>query len=625
MKILSPILLLFCCIISLANTNASPLQPLGTPVKVSENRGVVAVEIDGQPYVATFAADRYQGGIRNSLLLINPENGQANQYWFPSEEVYNGDIFHILRADNGCIYTTIGNVFVEFNLKQRTWSFQAPADGMAMSFVQAPSGKVYFGTYPDSNLWEFDPASRELCKIGQLDPVEKYPLRLGADKTDWVYAGVGTARNNLVAMNSRTGQRRQLIDEATRRIGTGVIYPGQDGQVYARSYESQNSPFFLLKDGQAIVTDPAGIQFSPRNNIHFQHALADFPGGGQIKNCSLPDKTLEWVDKSGQTRTVQFDYTSNGAAISSLVVGNDGNIYGSTNHPMHLWKYDPVTSMFTDYTGIPEVGGGNFPNLVAWKNEIIGPTYSSNATLYRFNPQQTWTKGIGHNPNPRPLGQYPSIARPRVAHLLRDGHTVVLAGFPGYGYTGGGMVFYDLEKNIPTTLDTKVLLPGHSIIALRQLPGGILVGGTSTEAPGGGQAIAKTSLIFLMNPATHNILGQTEIGADIFSLELLPNGNVAGITRNSQLFVYNPQTQKILSRVDATKQGSVINAGQSLIRDDTGRVYLILSQSISQVLPNGTIRELTRLPENATSGIAIKNGALYFAAGARLWKYTLPQ
>ncbi len=599
-------------------------QLIGTPVKVSENRGVMAVEIDGKPYVAAFAADRYETGTRNSLLLINPENGQADQYWYPLEEVSNGDIFHMLRADNGCIYTTIGHNFVEFNLKERTWSFEAPIDGMAMSFVQAPSGKIYFGTYPQSSLWEFDATTRQLRQVGQLDPVEKYPSFLATDKTDWVYAGIGTARNNLVAINVQTGEHIQLLAEAERKVGTGVVYTGQDGQVYARAYGATDAPFFLLRNGQATPAKPAGIAFAARQNIHFQRTLADFPGGGLIKSCSLPDKKLEWIDKAGQTHTVPFDYTSSGAAISSMTMGNDGNLYGSTNHPMHFWKLDPATNAFTDYTGIPDVGGGNFPNLLAWKNQIIGPTYSHGA-IYRFDPTQAWTKSLGANANPKLLGKHPVISRPRVAQLLNDGHTAVFAGFPGYGHTGGGMVFYDLEKDTATTLDSKALLQGHSTVSLRQLPNGILIGGTSTEAPGGGQRTAETSLIFRMDPTTHEILDQTEIGADVFGLELLSDNSVVGITRDSQLFTYNPEMQKVLSRIDVKTQGDVINAGQSLIRDENGRVYLILSQSISQVLPDGTIQELTRLKENATSGIAIKDGQLYYATGARLWKFALPQ
>jgi len=606
------------------HTSAAPLELVGNPVKVSENRGVMAVSIDGQPYVAAFAADRYKTGTRNSLLLIDAATGQATQYWFPKEDFSNGDIFHMLRANNGCLYTTIGNVFVEFNLKQRQWSFQASIDGMAMSFVQAPSGKIYFGTYPKSSLWEFDATTRKLRNVGQLDAVEKYPTFLAADESDWIYAGIGTARNNLVAMNTQTGERNQLIAEADRKIGGGVVYPGQNGQVYARAYGASDAPFYLLKDGQPISTKPDGIVFAARQNIHFQKTLADFPGGGQIISCSLPEKTLTWSDKDKQTHTVKFDYTSSGAAISSLTVGNDGHLYGSSNHPMHFWKLDTTTSHFTDYTGIPEVGGGNFPNLLAWKNQIVGPTYSSGA-VYRFDPAKPWTKGAKPDANPQLLGKYPPITRPRVSLLLNDGHTAVFAGFPGYGHTGGGMVFYDLNTDSAKTLDANALLPGHSTVSLRQLPNGMLIGGTSTEAPGGGQRTAETSLVFIMDPTIKKILSQTEIGADVFGLEILPNGHVAGITRDSEFFIYNPATQEILSRRDVKTSGGVINAGQSLIRDENDRVFLVLSQSISQIFPDGTLQQLTRLPENATSGIAIHNNNLYFATGARLWKYALPQ
>src|SRR5690606_17516780 len=51
---------------TLAQTAAPKL--LGTPVQISENRGRMAIDIDGQPYIAAFAYDHYQNGARNSLL-----------------------------------------------------------------------------------------------------------------------------------------------------------------------------------------------------------------------------------------------------------------------------------------------------------------------------------------------------------------------------------------------------------------------------------------------------------------------------------------------------------------------------------------------------------------------------
>ena len=607
-------------------SQAAQPQLLGTPVKVSENRGRMAVDIDGKPFIAAFAYDHYKNGSRNSLLLVNPLNGETTQYWYPKKDAANGDLFHMLRANNGCLYLTLGNEFVEFNLNQRAWTFHAPIDGMAMSFTQAPDGKVYFGTYPKSTLWEFDPATRELREVGRLDDTEKYPSFLGADKFGWVYAGIGTARNNLVAMNAQTGERVQLADEATRNVGSGVVYLGQDGNIYGRAFGSSKSPLLLLQNGKATPVDAANVHFNVRNDIHFQSVLTDFPNGAKLLGVDLGSKRASFIDKDGKRHDVTFDYQTNGAMISSLTLGNDGNIYGSTNHPMHLWKYDPMKSTFTDYGGIPEVGGGNFPNLVAWNNKIVGATYP-HGTAYIFDPSLPWTNGIGDNPNPKQIGDYTDdvLARPRVALLLNDGHTAIFSGFSGYGRTGGGMVFYDLQTNTAKVLSSEELLPGHSTIALRQLPNGLLAGGTSIEAPGGGHLLATKSVIYLMDPKTQKVLSQTEIGSDIYSLEVLSNGNVVGVTRDSHLFIFDPNTKKVLLNKDVKSSGGTLNAGQSLIRDKQGNVYLVLYSSISEVAPDGKITKLTDLPEGATSGTTILNGELYYASSSFLWKYALPK
>ena len=623
---LSKVLLLLGALLIMPNlAKAAAPELLGTPVKVSENRGRMAVEIDGQPFIAAFAYDHYQNGPRNSLLLINALTGQTNQYWFPKKDAANGDLFHMLRADNGCIYATIGQQFVEFNLHQRAWTFHAPVDGMAMSFTESPDGKIYCGTYPKSTLWEFDPATHKLREIGQMDSAEKYPSFLSADKFGWVYAGIGTARNNLVAMNVKTGERIQLVDEASRGVGQGLVYIGQDGHIYGRRHNVKGSPLLLLENGNATPVDEAAVHFKTREDIHFGSVLTDYPDGGKLLGVDLDTKRAAYQDKNGKRYDITFDYQSNGAMISSLTLGGDGNIYGSTNHPMHMWKYDPVKSTFTDYTGISEVGGGNFPNLFAWENKIVGATYA-HGTAYIFDPAKTWTNGIGDNPNPKQIGDYSDdiLERPRVALLLNDDHTAIFSGFPGYGYTGGGMVFYDLQTNTAKVLSSQDLLPGQSTIALRQLSNGLLVGGTSTEAPGGGHQLATKSVIYLMDPATQKVLSQTEIGPDVYSLELLSNGNVVGVTRDSHLFIFDPATKKVLLDKDIKSSGGVVNAGQSLIRDKKGNVYLILSSSISAVSPEGKLAQLTTLPANATSGTAILNGELYYATSSHLYKFSLP-
>jgi outer membrane protein assembly factor BamB len=599
---------------------------LGVPVNISENHGRMAVEIDGQPFIAAFAYDRGPAGPRNSLLIINAKTGEAQQYWYPREFASNGAMFHMIRADNGCIYTTIGEEFVEFNLRERRWSLALPIDGLAMSFTQSPDGKIYFGTHPKSSLWEFDLATRKLRRVGQLDATEQYPFSVAADGRGWVYAGIGTARNNLVAINVIDGRRVQLLEEVKRRVGSGLVVQGADGEIYAKEQRENNTelPYFRLHDGKISSVEAKEVPLKTPLNIHFGGVLREYPDGGRLLGIDLETKKASYQDKAGKRYDITFDYQTNGSRISSLVAGNDGAIYGSTNHPMHMWRYDSETGALTDYGGSPVISSGNFPNLIAWQNKIAGPVYLG-GSVYVFDPAKPWTGGIGSGANPKRVGRYNVMERPRVALLLNDGHTAVMSGFPGYGHTGGGMVFYDLQANAEKqVLTADELLPGHSTIALRQLPNGLLVGGTSTEAPGGGKRMATASALYLMSSDSRKILWKTEIDADVYSLEVLPDGNVIGITSGAELFLFDAAARKILWRKSVAELGAVLQAGQSFVRDDKGGVYLVLSRSISRVSPDGQLTKLTDLTVSASAGIAIIDNTLYYAASSQLWRYRLP-
>jgi dienelactone hydrolase len=597
-------------------------QRVGTPVQVAENRGRLAVESGGRPYIAAFAQDTFQAEVRTSLLLIDPFSGEAEQFWYPDKETANGPLFHMLRARSGKIYATIGEMFLEFDLSERKWAVEAPIDGLAMSFVEAPDGKIYFGTYPRSTLWEFDPSTRGLRQVVRLDPEEQYPSFLGADQHGWLYAGIGTGRNNLVAVHPETGERRQFAVETDRKVGQGQVQPGEDGYLYGRVHNSAAYPWRRLENGEMGAVKAASIGFGPRTNAHFNQMVADFPGGGRILECDVPTGKATIVDCDGDRHEVRFSYESNGPRMSSLAQGPDGAIYGSTNHPMHFWKYDPGAEMFLDFGGIPEVGGGNFPNLVAVGNSLVGPTYPSGA-VYAFDTTREWNLADAENPNPRPLGAHAEVARPRAVLLLQDGQTVVVSGFPGYGHTGGGMVFYDIEKGTSRVLSSEDLLVGHSAVALLQLEDGTLLAGTSTEAPGGGRRLAQESVLYHMDPRTRAIQAKTTVGADINSLEVLRDGRVVGVTPQT-LFFYDPQVREVQSQVDIAAWGRPINHGQSLVRDPDGGVYLVLSKSISRVQPDGRVVQLTKLPQTARAGSVILDGHLYYASGSEIWRYELP-
>lgn len=597
------------------------LVQVGIPVTIGENRGQMAIEIDGKPHVAAFLYDKVGDDPRVSLLIIDALTGKTDQYWYPRKDFANGTMYHMLRGSNGCIYTTIGNQVLEFNVESRSWTGRQPINGYAMSFTEGPDGKIYFGTYPLSNLYEFDPVTKNLKMLVRLDPQEQYPHYLAVDDHGWIYAGIGTARGNMVAFNLETKERVQLSVESERQTGYARVFRGTDGKVYGVEPKNQ-SRYYRLENGKAtpVSGTPA---VAPRNNTHFNtHWVNAFPSGGEIVECNMSSKKLQIKDKNNATKEVAFTYEANGSAISSLVAGTDNKLYGSTNHPMHLFKYDPESGQFTDYTYITAVGGGNFPNLAAWNNKIAGGSYPD-GRVYVFDPSLPWTYGDGANPNPKLIGTYGDIYRPRMALLLNDNETLVMGGHSGYGSVGGGLVFYNLATNQSTLLPKSEFFEGHSPVSMRQLENGNLVGGTSTLAPGGGDRTAFTSIFYEMDPGTRQILFQTNIGPDISNIEVTSDSKVLGLTTGAQLFVYDPGEKKIISRVQQSG-GITFNTGQSLIKDKDGTIYMVLDKSISVIDENNKAVKLADLPSPAAAGLAIIDNVLYYADGTTLWKYQLP-
>jgi hypothetical protein len=604
------------------------MQPInhGIAAPVSESRGVLAVrDANGAPFIITIARDRVDAGTRNSLLMIDAKNGKTQQVWYPDQNSANGEAFHFLRAKNGKIYTTVGNTFLEFDLEKRDWTFSAPTDGNAMTFAQNESGDVFFATYPKTSVFRFDAQKRELEKIGQLDPEEKYPFFLAAGKDGWVYAGVGTARSNMVGLDTKTRTRVQFADETKRKLGNGFVYLSSDGNVYGREFASSDSPLLKLENGTA--TPVSEKPFPPKaftGAISWQSALNDFPGEGKIVEFSLPEK-FAVVELNGAAQRITFDYESNGAAISSLVAGPDGKVYGSTNHPMHFFAFDTgaaqAASTLHDFGPIKEVGGGNFPAFAVSGKFVVGASYGLGAT-YEFDTSRPWQIAPdGQTINPRLLGKFKEVTRPRAALTLPNGDAI-FGGYGAYGVTGGGLVVYDASAKTASVIPPEKLLLGQSIVALRLLDDKTVVGTTSIEAPGGGHVIAKEAELFLMDAATKEVTFRTApvAGANaIYGLEIGRDGKIFGLTSTSQFFLFDPQTKSVVHRADWKSWGAPFNPGSPLWRGADGNVYATLGKNLLQIQDDFSAQKIGELPAPISAGGVLLNGRFYFASGAELW------
>lgn len=603
---------------------------LGVAAPASESRGVVAVrDRKGRELLLSLLLD---SGFLGSILVTDIDSGETTQVYFP--ESTGSDRWPVwapyasLLSRNGRFYTFAGKTMLEFDIDRREFTFHgvpAPTEecytGSAM--IDGPDGRIYAGSYPNSHLVSFDPATRELKDHGPMDTAEHYPDCMAVDSTGWLYCGIGTARFNIIAFHPRTGVMRRIVKESERALGTARVFSGTDGCAYGQAGEI----WYRMSNGKGTkIAKETIAPFKPSSAISFGMKPAAFPDGRKLEAYSLPDKRFTIEDPRNNSRKeMDIRFQSGGAAITSLVLGPDGKIYGSSSHPMHFFAYDLVRRELNDLGAIRAIGGGNICAMAVQGKYVAGPSYSR-GFFHLFDTTRPFNPESQEDPNPKIIAQFEQdIARPRTCLAHPDGEHVLMAGFMGYGRTGGGIGIVSLKTGETTLLTHEQVIPLHSTHTLKALPSGDLVGGTSVLTPGGGHTTEKEGVLYLMDWKTRKVVYRTVPvpgAAEVFSLEIGSNGLVYGIASGSRFFVFDPVNRAVVKREDLSAFGGLVRP--SLILGPDKKIYGVLGKSIFRVEP-GTmkIEKLADSPVPITAGLAISDGRIYFASGPLLWSFRL--
>ena len=609
---------------------AADIKDLGIAVDSAECRGIVACRTpDGRNLVISASLDL---GTRGWLLVTDVDSGESCQVFFP-EDVPNSPAYASLLSRNGRFYTGAGKVFCEFDPAASDWLFHGVPQAETECFVgqamaDGPDGLIYAGTYPTSHLVSFDPRTKAMRDYGQLDPEEKYFTYLEFDAEGWAYAGLGTARYNIVAYDPKTGERRPLLAEAERALGTAEVYAGTDGRVYGKAgerwYRLAGGRAEAIAEGQAAPRAETGV-------IGWGQKTGRFPDGRKIVAYNLPEKFLEIETPgpdgaAGVMRRIPLAYKSGGSQITSLVTGPDGRVFGSSAHPMHFFVFDPGRDKLEDWGPVPRVGGGNFCAMAVQGRFIAAAAYSG-GFFYIYDTAKPWNGERGDDPNPKLVARYQEdIARPRAALAYPDGRHVLMAGYMDYGRRGGGIGIYNLETGEAGLLSHEDVVPDQSTIALKVLPDGNLVGGTSILTPGGGHEKAGEGELYILDWKTKKVVFRmipVPSASDVASLEIGADGLVYGVAGPApELFVFDPKTRTIVKRESLARFGGLPR--QVLARAADGTIYGLLSKALFRIdAAAKSAVKAADLPAEATAGAVIAAGRLYFAAGARLYSIGL--
>lgn len=567
--------------------------------------------------------NRFVIAAKGFVIIINLENGYTKQVFFPEN---NDEYPYSSFSSKGLFFTGAANMFMVLDpfLEQFIY-YQLIENGeeiVGFSFAEDIPGNIYFTSYPHCHLLCYSPHSQQIMDFGRMDLTEKYPGTVALDHTGWAYIGIGTENKNIVAFHLDKRWKKDLITKSKRTKGSGYVHLGADGIVYGHMGGTNSPQWLKLSNGEFEPIDVEKISPSIYGGTAFQRIHRYDAGNYHIKSFSLSEGFIELVHKdTAKTKNIHFSYTSVGAKISTIYLGPDERIYGTSMHPLHFFQFESSTNKTTNFGGavIEKGGGGNIAAYATNGNLLIGAAYAG-GKLYVFDTQKKFEK----SKNPKLILEEESIHRPRCALALNNQEYIIWGGFPGYGMVGGSLGIYDvkLEKNHLLTHEN--IVENQSTISLGELSSGHIVGGTSIETPGGAELREKEARLYVLDSTTNKVeksfvpIKDAREIAQIFVDEF---DRVHCLTEKSIYFVCDLDTEQILFEKDLSNWGQIVRNGFAY-DSKTRKLYCLLSHKLGYIdiqLDQCSIpKEVHSLPVMASSGIVLKDGRIYFGSGSHL-------
>jgi len=599
----------------------------GVATPVSNHRGTVAtVDGQGRNVVLVWLFD-LRGGY--AILMIDAETGESRQVKTPFPPGGDCPYASILSSKNR-YYTHFNGYFSEFDPAKGEFSFfQKTTPQMAMSMTEDDGGVIWSVSYPNSGLASYDPETGEFKDYGSLhrENWRQYPRSIAADDQGWVYFGIGNTHSHLMAFDRETKQVKELVAQAGSAKGCASVYRDMDGKVYGQ-HPGESGCYRLYEgtaekmgkhDGRRAKSIVAGSQ-----GLFHQ----GFPDGSRLLTCDLVDRVLRVKPaKSESVREVRFDYTSEGAHIMGLAAPPDGTICGGTAFPMRFFRYDPKSDGWVNRESYGQW------NTVARQGSRFFVGGYGGGFLLEWDPAAEWVATVQGKEgcNPQFLTECtPTIHRPHELLAHPDGKTLVLGGTPGYGYTGGGLLFWDRETKSRTLLEHSDILPEHSTMSLGAIDGGKLLGGTTTAAGTGGEKKAKEAELYLLDMASKKVEWHGAVLPGVQSYTDLcggPRGLVYGVADGTRFFVFDPAERRMVHESVPPYGRSASQQGPRVfVVGPDGVTYMLFVQGIARIDPETYGIELIgKSPVPIGPGGDILGRRIYFGSGSHMYSYTLPE
>lgn len=630
------LLALYCAALFLGTVGLCSATPvvkshgIAAPVAMASwGGGAVAVDgRGGQKLVVAPILAGWDDQMRRavSFLFVDAATGRAEQ----TPTFFGDGGFADFVSGQGKLYYTVGRDLLEVDLRTHdVTSVGTIPPKSAASFTADDRGIIYAMLAPQGELLAYDPQTKKLVNYGPLDPEpwDQYS-KVAADGAGWIYAVIRHKRFNVVAFRPDTRERRELIGGEDRKFVMDVdAFRAADGAVYVTT--SSDPRWRRFHAGKMEWSEKPA---SPR--VAFPHALRDpalFADGTRLALFDVPNGRLVTEGKDGKRTSVEFRYrVTNGARIYSLVAGEDGKVYGSTGQPLRIFRHAPDETENVQHRGF---GHSNL-HINAWARlggKLYGAMYNDGALL-EFTPPAPGGALIETQNNPRVLYREEAgtnlFGRPTDAVAHPDGRHVIVSGGPARALSGGGLLIYDVPTAQASLLGPSALVPDQTTQALVVLPGGDLLGGTTTASSTGGEHVVGEARVYRLDWATRTIAAEAVPvpGATaVYDLALGPGGFVYGLASNEAVFVMDPRNLKVLAQQKIVGYGETTGSPglqtTNVMVAHGDAMCLLLTRAIVRLkFVDGKIVHdaLVRRDTSMTGSLIEQGGRLYTASGAEL-------
>lgn len=616
----------------------------GVTTPNSNSRGLTAtIDGEGRNVVLVWLFD-HRGGY--ALLMIDAETGKSEQFPMPfpaGDAVYSS----ILSSKNK-FYTLFKGNFAEFDPVKRAFTYQKEVmPQMAMGMTEDDKGIIWAVTYPNSGVISFNPENRELKDYGYVYKQNwpQYPIYMVADNTGWLYYALGNTASQIIAFDPLTGKAKPMLNESERKRGTAYVYRDLNGKVYGQPLQGSNEDWYEFYKGNGSKIGKHD-QINPKHYITGTQNLFhdEFPDGKRIRRLDLIDRKLTVGDpKTNTEKEVSFDYTSDGGWTMGVAASPDGKICGGTSFPMRFFSYDPKTDSWVNLRAL-----GQFNALATQGNCCYFGSYPQGALL-EWDTSQPWVntrKGSLHKDdfttarlhdfttavsNPAVVASSSLLThRPHRILPYPNKNTIIMSGTPEYGYTGGGLIFWNKKNKTQTVIKDTSIIPDQSTMSMVALPGGKFLGGTTTAPGTGGEKKATEAELYIMDVASKRLEWHKALfpGAQHYSdMCRGPHGLVYGITDFKKFFVFDPIKHVIVYQQDVEANFGKTSSEQSpriFIFGPKKEIYLLFVKGIVKIEPGSfKMTMIAESPVPINAGGDYLDGRIYFVSGSHLCSYKL--